>query len=106
MQGVRERIKALTAPRQRLAEPVQPLVTKLNRLLRGGGAYFRVGNAARQFAQVDRYVRERLAVRESKRRGATGRHWKRHPWAYFQALGLHQLSGTVAWYQATPRATR
>ena len=106
MQRVRERVKALTAPRQRLAAPVQPLVTELNRLLRGWGAYCRVGNSARQFAQVDHYVRERLARRESKRRGQTGRHWERHSWAGFQALGLYQLSGTVAWYQATPRAVR
>jgi len=106
MQGVRERVKGLTAPRWRLAEPVQPLVTELNRLLRGWGAYFRVGNSARQFAQVDHYVRERLAIRASKKRGQTGRHWARHSWASYQALGLYQLSGTVAWYQATPRAAR
>jgi group II intron reverse transcriptase/maturase len=106
MQGVRERVKGLTAPRWRLAESVQPLVTELNRLLRGWGAYFRVGNSARQFAQVDHYVRERLAIRASKKRGQTGRHWERHPWASFQALGLYQLSGTVAWYQATPTAAR
>jgi RNA-directed DNA polymerase len=106
MQGVRERVKGLTAPRWRLAESAQPLVTELNRLLRGWGAYFRVGNSARQFAQVDHYVRERLAIRASKKRGQTGRHWERHPWASFQALGLYQLSGTVAWYQATPRAAR
>lgn len=106
MQAVRGRIKALTVPRQRLAEPIAPLITELNRLLRGWGAYFRVGNATRQFAQVDHYVRERLAIRESKRRGQTGRHWGRHPWAFYQALGLHQLSGTVAWYQATPTAGR
>ena len=53
MQGVRDRIKAITAPRHRLPEPVQPILTELNRLLRGWGAYFRVGNAARQFGQVD-----------------------------------------------------
>ena len=48
MQGIRARVKASTAPRHRLPEPVGPLVDELNRLLRGWGAYFRVGNATVQ----------------------------------------------------------
>ena len=78
MQRVRDRVKAITAPRHRLQEPVEPLVAELNLVLRGWGAYFRVGNASRQFAQVDRYVRERLALFLSKKAGRRGRRWARH----------------------------
>jgi RNA-directed DNA polymerase len=106
MQRIRDRIKALTAPRHHLPEPVQPLVAELNRLLRGWGAYFRVGNATRQFQQVDSYVRERLALFLSKKTGRSGRQWRRHSLAFFQALGVYQLTGTVTWYQATPTAVR
>ena len=54
MQTVRKRIKALTAPRHRLPEPVGTILAALNRGLRGWGNHFRVGNSSRQFAQVDR----------------------------------------------------
>ncbi len=97
MRRMRERSKAITAPRHRLPEPVEPLVSELNRLLRGWGAYFRVGNAARKFAQGDNYVRLRLALFLSKKTGKRGRRGKNHSWAFFTALGLYQLSGTVTW---------
>jgi RNA-directed DNA polymerase len=106
MQAVRDRLKAITAPRHRLPEPIQTVVAEVNRLLRGWGAYFRVGNSARQFRQVDDYVRERLALFASKKAGRRGRGWARHSPAFFAALGVYQLSGTVAWYTAPPRAGR
>lgn len=106
MQRIRARIKAITAPRHRLPEPVGPLVTELNRLLRGWGAYFRVGHSSRKFGQVDSYVRERLALFLSKKAGRSGRHWERHSVAFFRTLGVHHLSGTVRWDTATPTAAR
>ena len=106
MQRVRERVKALTAPRYRLPEPVSGVVAGVNRLVQGWGAYFHVGNAARHFAQVDHYVRERLALYLRKRRGRSGRGWAGHDLAFFQRLGLLPLTGTVAWASAPPKATR
>ena len=106
MQRVRDRIKAITAPRYRVREPVQSLVDELNRLLRGWGAYFRVGTASRQFQQVDDYVRERLVLFLSKKTGRRGRQWGRYSEAVYRALGVYQLSGTVRWHGATPRAAR
>jgi RNA-directed DNA polymerase len=106
MQRVRDRIQAITAPRYRLLEPAQPLVDELNRLLRGWGAYFRVGNSSRKFQQVDDYVRQRLALFLSKKTGRRGRCWERHSVAFFRALGVCQLTGTVTWYRATPTAVR
>jgi hypothetical protein len=107
MERVRERIKAITAPRPRLLEPLQRLIEELDRVLRGWGAYFRVGNAGRQFATIDRYVHERLALFLSKKGGRAGRGWKdRYPWTYFQGLGIYRLVGTVAARKAAPTATR
>jgi group II intron reverse transcriptase/maturase len=106
MQAVRRRIKALTAPRHRLPEPVGAIVTELNRVLRGWGAYFQVGNSTRQFSQIDSYVRECLALFLSKKRGQAGRHWERHTLAFFRQLGVYRLVGTVRWYTATPTAVR
>jgi RNA-directed DNA polymerase len=106
MRAVQERVKAITAPRHRLPEPVQPIVNEVNRVLRGWGAYFRVGNSSEKFAQVDSYVRERLALFLSKKAGKSGRRWERHTWNFFQKLGLYQLSGTVRWHKAAPIAAR
>ena len=106
MQRMRDRIKAISAPRYRLREPAQPLVDELNRLLRGWGAYFRVGNSSRQFQRVDDYVRQRLALFLSKKTGERGRQWGRHSVGFFRALGVYQLSGTVRWHRATPIAAR
>jgi group II intron reverse transcriptase/maturase len=106
MQRVRDRIKAITAPRHRLPEPVSGIVNELNQLLRGWGAYFRVGNSTRKFQQVDDYVRERLALFVSKKAGRRGPHRERYNRTYFKRLGVYELVGTVAWYTATPIATR
>jgi RNA-directed DNA polymerase len=106
MQRVRDRVKAITGPRRRLPEPVQAVVTELNAAVRGWGAYFRRGNSSRQFCQVDMYVRERLGLFMSKKAGRHGRGWGRHTLAYFRALGVYELAGTVRWYRATPTAAR
>lgn len=106
MQRIRARVKAITAPRHRLPEPVKPIVTELNAALRGWGAYFRVGNASRQFVQIDSYVYERLALFLNKKTGRSGRRWKIHTRDFFHALGVYHLSGTVARTTATPTAAR
>jgi len=105
-QRVRARINAITAPRSRLRESVRSLVAELNRVLRGWGAYFRVGNAGQTFRQLDQYVRERLSLFLQKKAGRSGRRWKVHTPDFFRALGVHHLSGTVAWATATPTAAR
>jgi group II intron reverse transcriptase/maturase len=106
MQRVRERIKAITAPRHRLPEPIEPIVAEVNRVVRGWGAYFRVGNAARKFHDVDRYVRTRLGIflANKTRRGWRGR--ERDIWALLDKLGVYRLSGTVTWATATSTAVR
>ena len=106
MQRVRERVKAITAPRHRQPEPIGPIVDEVNQVLRGWGAYFRVGNSARKFMDVDHYVRERLAKFLAKKAGRGGHQRTRYTWAFFDKLGVHQLNGTVTWYTAAPTATR
>jgi RNA-directed DNA polymerase len=106
MQRVRGRVKAITAPRHRLPEPIGPLVAEVNQVLRGWGAYFRVGNASRKFMTIDHYVHERLARFLAKKAGRGGHQRKRYTWAFCEQLGVYQLTGAVAWYTAAPRAAR
>lgn len=101
MARVRARVRALT-PRSRCHVDVREVIAQLNPVLRGWGQYFRTGNAAVQFAQVDRYVGDRLRALRVKRVGsrlAAGRAeaWNR---SFFEALGLYRLRGTIRYPEA------
>jgi RNA-directed DNA polymerase len=106
MQRVRDRVKAITAPRHRLPEPIEPIVAEVNGVVRGWGAYFRVGNSARKFHDVDTYVYMRLKRFLVKKTKGGWRHRKRDIWALFEKLGVYRLQGTVKWATATPTAVR
>lgn len=96
MQRIRQRVKELT-PRSRCHADIRDVIADLNPVLRGWGNYFRTGNAATRFNQLDSYVWRRLRTLRVKRKG---RHllpgeverWSRE---YFQNLGLYRLRGTV-----------
>jgi RNA-directed DNA polymerase len=96
MRHVRTRIRELT-PRGRCHEDLRTVIADLNAVVRGWGQYFRTGNAATRFVQLDRYVEDRLRGLLLKRHGsrrAAGRAdaWRR---PFFEALGLCRLRGTV-----------
>jgi group II intron reverse transcriptase/maturase len=96
MQRVRQRVKELT-PRSRCHADIREVIADLNPVLRGWGAYFRTGNAAKRFVQLDDYVRRRLRALRIKRKGRQLRAGEADRWTseYFWNLGLHRLRGTV-----------
>ena len=55
MKRVRQRVKELT-PRSRCHADLRDVIADLNPVLRGWGNYFRTGNAAQRFNQLDSYV--------------------------------------------------
>ena len=63
----------------------------------GAGAYFRTGNAANKFGQVDDYVHWRLKRVLMKRHGRQLHPGQADHWTpdFFYALGLHRLRGTI-----------
>ena len=73
------------------------LIRHLNPVLRGWGNYFRTGNAAQKFNQIDSCVWRRLSRFMSKRRGRGLKpgEWERWTRDFFHGLGLHRLRGTV-----------
>jgi group II intron reverse transcriptase/maturase len=97
MKRVRARVKELTGRHRNGVKDVRVLVEDLNPVLRGWGNYFRTGNAARKFNQVDRYVAYRLKRFLVKRKGRNLRTGEAGRWTrdYFEAFGLHRLRGTV-----------
>lgn len=97
MRSIRAKIREFT-DRRYVGWPLERVVARINRVLRGWGQFFRYGNSARKFAHIDSYVHERLAILASNKHGLPGRNWRRRfDGAWFQSLGVHRLSGTVRW---------
>lgn len=96
MQRIRQRVRELT-PRSRCHADLRTIIADLNPVLRGWGQYFRTGNAATRFIQVDGYVWRRLRDLRRKRQGRNlpgdaAVRWTRE---YFESLGLYRLRGTI-----------
>jgi group II intron reverse transcriptase/maturase len=95
MASIRGTIRARTE-RRYARLPLEWAVEDLNRALRGWGNYFRYGNSARKFAQIDSYVNERLAILASAKHGLQGRNWvSRFNYEWATRLGMYRLTGTV-----------
>jgi group II intron reverse transcriptase/maturase len=96
MKQVRQRVKELT-PSSRCHADLREVIADLNPVLRGWGQYFRTGNAAVRFNQIDGYVWQRLRALRVKRKGRNLRPGEAERWSreYFWTLGLHRLRGTI-----------
>jgi RNA-directed DNA polymerase len=98
MKRIRARIRELT-DRRRCAgiRDIREVIAALNPVLRGWGNYFRTGNAADKFIEVDRHVAWRLKRVLVKRKGRNLRAGQADRWTrqWFVGLGLHQLMGTI-----------
>jgi group II intron reverse transcriptase/maturase len=95
MKNVRARIRELTDRRYAGIE-LEIAVERLNPVIRGWGNYFRSGNSARKFSQIDSYVHERLAILASNKHQRSGRNWgSRFNSDWLGRLGVHTLTGTV-----------
>lgn len=97
MKRVRGRVKELTDRRWLGVKDVRVVIDNLNPVLRGWGHYFRTGNAARKFNQLDTYVYRRLHAFMVKRKGRNLRAGEADVWdrKWFWDHGLHRLRGTV-----------
>jgi hypothetical protein len=98
MQRVRQRVKGLT-PRSRCHADLRDVIGDLNPVLRGWGQYFRTGNAAQRFNQLDTYVWKRLRNLRLARKGRNLEPGEAARWTRdsFWNLGLHRLRGTVCY---------
>jgi hypothetical protein len=96
MVRVRTRVRELT-PIGRCHQDLRRVIADVNPVLRGWGAYFRTGNAAIKFVQIDRYVVERLRGLRFKQYGSSLRRGRAQAWQrpFFEALGLYRLGGTI-----------
>jgi hypothetical protein len=97
MKRIRQRVNDLTGRRWNGVKDVRVLINNLNPVLRGWGNYFRTGNAARKFNQVDDYVWHRLRRFMVKRKGRSLHATQADQWTpdFFHGHGLVRLRGTV-----------
>jgi RNA-directed DNA polymerase len=102
MKRLREKVKARTGRNRVGVRDIRTIIEELNPMLRGWGNYFRTGNAADKFTQVDRYVAWRLRRLMIKKRGRNLRAGQVEQWTrdWFEGLGLYRLSGTIRYPKA------
>ncbi len=107
MQRIRARVKDLT-PRSRCHADLREVIQELNPILRGWGNYFKTGNAAKRFNQLDGYVCQRLRELRVRRKGRNLRPGEVEKWTreYFWNLGLHRFRGTVQYPEESPYGGR
>jgi RNA-directed DNA polymerase len=101
MKRLREKIRAHTG-RRRSGTDIRHVIAELNPILRGWGNYFRTGNAARKFGQIDDYVWWLLLRLMIKKRGRNLRAGQVQDWTreWFEGHGLYRLRGTVRYPKA------
>jgi group II intron reverse transcriptase/maturase len=103
MRSVRQRVKGLTGRDRNVVKDVRVIIRDLNPLLRGWGNYFRTGNAARKFNQLDTYAWRRLHRFMVKRKGRDLRPGEADRWTrdFFWGHGLLRLRGTIRYPGST-----
>ena len=102
MKRVRQRVKELTGRNRNGVKDVRVLISDLNPVLRGWGNYFRTGNAANKFRQVDWYVVGRLRHFLVRRHGRNLHAHQAELWTedWMHQHGLHRLRGTIRYPEA------
>jgi RNA-directed DNA polymerase len=103
MASIRAKVRNAT-DRRFGGTPWEIVVVNLNYVLRGWAAYFRYGNSARKFQDIDLYVHERLAILASRKHGLPGWNLGRFNWEWLKSLRVYRLQGTTRW--GTPHAGR
>lgn len=96
MKRIRARIREITRIQHSGHRQREPVIEELNPVLRGWEGYFRTGNAAQKFLQIDAYVRKRLVIFQNRRRGRNNPTWAREfDYAWYRALSIHRLMGNI-----------
>ena len=96
MKRIREKVRERT-PRGRSHADLRVVIADLNPVLRGWANYFRTGNAAKRFNQLDTYVWRRLRKLRLSRKGRHLKPGEASRWTResFYRMGLIRLQPLV-----------
>jgi RNA-directed DNA polymerase len=102
MKAIRAKVKARTGRNRVGVGDIRVIIAELNPVLRGWGNYFRTGNSAKKFNQIDSYVWRRLVSLLVRKRGRNLRRGQVRQWTsdWFRDQGLYRLRGTVRYPKA------
>jgi RNA-directed DNA polymerase len=102
MKRIRQKVRVRTGRNRNGVKDIRVIIRDLNPILRGWGNYFRTGNAAIKFNQVDDCVRQRLRRFLMKRYGRNLHAGRADQWTadWFQQQGLYRLRGTIHYPEA------
>jgi RNA-directed DNA polymerase len=102
MKRLRHKVRDQTGRHRAGVKDIRVVIADLNPLLRGWGSYFRTGNAAGKFRQVDRYVAWRLRRLLVKKHGRNLHAGQADQWTedWLHGKGLYKLSGTIRYPKA------
>jgi RNA-directed DNA polymerase len=97
MKRLRDKVRDRTGRNRVGVRDIRLVIEEINPILRGWGNYFRTGNAAIKFRQIDDYVVMRLRDLMVKKRGRNLRAGQSRAWTeeWFNGHGLFRLRGTV-----------
>jgi RNA-directed DNA polymerase len=97
MKRIREKIRGLTGKERGGVKDIRVVIRDLKAVLQGWGTYFRTGNAAKKFGQIDDYVEDRLRRVLRRRYGRNLQPQQFETWTsdWFRDQGLHRLRGTI-----------
>lgn len=105
MKNIRTKIKNFLGNRTILNWSLEEVLNVLNPILRGWMNYYRFGNSAKKFSQIDSYVHERLALWWSKKHQKAGRRWNSDfTWKKFRDCGVQLLSGSIVYWSCFSNA--
>lgn len=102
MKRLRGKIRDRTGHNRTGVPDIRLVINELNPILRGWGNYFRTGNAANKFRQVDDYTVWRLHRLMKGKRGRNLHTGQARQWTeeWFNQQGLYRLRGTVRYPKA------
>ena len=92
-QRLRDKVRAVVA--SDLQSALSEKIVRLNRVIRGWGAYFRLLNSARAFEKVDYYVWQKLTRWMRQKHHTRTRVIQGSPTTLYRRVGLVTLRGTV-----------
>ena len=95
--NLKEKIKNLTR-RNRLANPTDEIVLKLNRIARGWKNYFFYGNCSKSMQKMDHYLQSRMRIFLRRKHRVQSIGYKRFPSEFLcDKLGLYKIPAQAPW---------
>ena len=105
MNAIRAKLREFLGDRSKLSMSFADVVKKLNPIIIGWMNYFKFGNSAKKFVQMDMYVHERVALWWSKKHNKSGRRWTTDlTRGKLYQYGIKKLSGNVIYWSRYSKA--